>query len=366
MNLIHHGESDMPIRHQWHPIFRTVTVVLAAWIFLDLSSAAETTSPPVGEYHVTVPVGTSAWVYGMVTEEKWRGQLEEVWINGSFIPNQVGCILVVNGQLMADHAFAQGRHYVEVMDGAWQGLVLDIYDNYDRGFTIYGDAAPGGFDLQPGTTLAVRAHATLGTMFPGASSGFLAGSDLIMAACNVDDGYGGVMQMERVFVHNGWNWEDGGSLEPADDVVVYPGQGFLVTIGGSPGDPPRNVAFGTGPVCHVKTTQTLIPLDVCYTAIQLMGPVWPVEVDSGGAFRTVGVLDLGLFQVTEPFSDIFVTFSSNGLMQDLAIYGSDGVELINALTRASGSVTAADRFVKGSALYFAALSQRYWITEGVE
>ncbi len=78
------------------------------------------------------------------------------------------------------------------------------------------------------------------------------------------------------------------------------------------------------------------------------------------------VRDIGLFAATEPFSDIFVTFSSNGLMQDLAVYASDGVELMNAVYWSPGSVTSAERFVKGSALYFAACSPHYWVTEGVK
>ena len=61
-----------------------------------------------------------------------------------------------------------------------------------------------------------------------------------------------------------------------------------------------------------------------------------------------------------------MTFSSDGLMQDLAVYASDGVELMNAIYWTPGSVTAADRFVKGSALYFAALSSHYWMVEGVK
>ena len=145
----------------------------------------------------------------------------------------------------------------------------------------------------------------------------------------------------------------------------YP-QLTMADIMGNPTDPPRDVAFGTGPVCHVKTTPTLIPLIPCWSAIQLMGPIWPVEMDEVGAFRTVGVPDLGLFHATETWSDIFVTFSCNGLMQDVAVYGSDGVELMNAMMWQSGSVTAADRFVKGSALYFAALSPHYWLVEGVK
>ena len=212
----------------------------------------------------------------------------------------------------------------------------------------------------------VRGHATLGTMFPGESSGFVAGADLIMVATPVDDGYGGVTQMERVFVHNGLNWEDGASLEPGDDVVVYPGQGFLVTIGGDSTDGPRHLAFGAGPVCHVKATPTLIPLTPCWSAVQLMGPVWPVEMDAAGAFRTVGVQDIGLLQAMEPWSDLAVTFSSNGLLQDLALIGSDGTELLNAMSWQPGSVTAADRFVKGSALYIMACSPHYWVTEGVK
>ena len=187
-----------------------------------------------------------------------------------------------------------------------------------------------------------------------------------MVATPVDDGYGGVTQVERVFVHNGLNWEDGASLEPGDDVVVYPGQGFLVTIGGATTDAPRDVAFGAGPVCHVKATPTLIPLTPCWSAVQLMGPVWPVEMDAAGAFRTVGVQDIGLLQAMEPWSDLAVTFSSNGLLQDLALMGSDGVELMSAMNWSPGSVTAADRFVKGSALYFMSCSPHYWETEGVK
>ena len=61
-----------------------------------------------------------------------------------------------------------------------------------------------------------------------------------------------------------------------------------------------------------------------------------------------------------------MTFSSNGLLQDLALIGSDGTELMNAMSWQTGSVTAADRFVKGSALYIMACNPHYWVTEGVK
>ena len=195
--------------------------------------ATETIVAPVGEYHVPVPVGTSAWVYGLVTEEKWRGKMEYYYGPGD-LSHPLSTLWMAGPEITGD--FTQERYYLEVLDGTWAGLVLDIHSfiPQNRGIVIYGDASWKGFHLEYGSTMIVRAHATLGTMFPGETSGIRAGSDLIMVATHVDDGDGGTYQEEHVFMHNGSYWEDGASGAPADNVVVYPGQGFLVSIGGGP------------------------------------------------------------------------------------------------------------------------------------
>ena len=182
---------------------------------------------------------------------------------------------------------------------------------------------------------------------------------MVMAVTLVTGADGVRYQMENWFVHNGTNWEDAATLDSGDEVVVYPGQGFLLNVAAA-----REVAFGSGPVCHVKTTPTLIPILCSATAIELMGPVWPVEVNETGALETVRVLDLGLAAALEPYSDIVCTFSSNGLMQDLAVYFSDGVTLGNAVTMETGPQIT-ERMVKGASLYICGNQPHYWLAPGL-
>ena len=96
-----------------------------------------------------------------------------------------------------------------------------------------------------------------------------------------------------------------------------------------------------------------------------MGPVWPVEVNESGTLETVRVLDLGLVQTLEPYAEIACLFSSNGLMQDLAVYFSDGVTLGNACTMETGPQIT-ERMVRGACLYICGYQPHYWIATGLE
>jgi hypothetical protein len=246
-------------------------------------------------------------VYGLVTEDLWTGAITNVVPSAEPSPGS-STFLTMDGAAGFDNtALTSQRHYIEILDGPQAGLVLDVKEGNGNALSVWGNCGPSGYDLQPGTRVALRVHATLGTMFPG-GAGLVAGSDMVMAVTPVQSGGGGVVLMENWFTYNGSNWEDAASLDPGDNVVVYPGQGILLSIGGTPGGTPRDVVFGSGPVCHVKSLPTLVPIQGSTTAIELMGPVWPVEVEENGLFKTVRVVDLGLVQTLEPWLESHAPF----------------------------------------------------------
>ena len=125
--------------------------------------------------------------------------------------------------------------------------------------TVAGDAGAVGFNLLPGSALVIRPHATLGTMFPGETSGLVAGSDIISTT--------GSDQVDRCFIHNGLYGEDAGTTEQADDVVVYPGQGIILSLDGNTVGELRDIVFGSGAVNKIKRTRTLIPLYASWTGV---------------------------------------------------------------------------------------------------
>ena len=343
-------------------------------------SAAESVSAPLGEYRVPVPEGTTPWVYGLVTERKWEGEMTYSWQaqltppvpdpgegggssgtngggggSGAEYMGPVVALLSLEEHVTAAGEWMQHPHYVEVLDGPYAGLVLDILECGPD----YVKVGAEGLSLDPGTRLGVHEHATLATMFPG-GCGLVAGADMVMAVKHVTGADGNPVQLESWFIYNGTYWEDGGTMENSDDVVVYPGQGILLNVGAA-----REVTFGSGPVCHVKKSRTLIPIFGSATAVELMGPVWPVEFHENGSLQSVRVLDLGLLPALAPYEDIVCLFSSDGLLQDLAVYCSDGAELVNAVTMETGSLIT-ERFVKGTCLYIYGLQPHYWIAPGLE
>ena len=66
--------------------------VVAATLTANLS-AAELVSSPVGEYHVSTPEGTSAWMYGLLRNDLWSGTITDVTPNMELAPGRLMKIL---------------------------------------------------------------------------------------------------------------------------------------------------------------------------------------------------------------------------------------------------------------------------------
>jgi hypothetical protein len=193
----------------------------------------------------------------------------------------------------------------------------------------------------------------------------VAGTDVVMVPCT---NAGGELE-ERWCVHNGSNWEDIGTLADADGTVVYPGQGLLFSLGQQPGGAPREIVFGRGPVCHIKSTPTLVAVHASWNVVLLCGPVWPVEVEQAGGvtgLRTVPVTELGLEPVLSPWEDMVCLLTWNGNLDAMScFYADDTPVLVDAVTMESGPSVAATRVVKGAGLYFSVMTSKYWLTQGV-
>ncbi|TVR50562.1 MAG: hypothetical protein EA425_09460, partial [Puniceicoccaceae bacterium] len=115
---------------------------------------ASVTSTPVGYVKHTIPAGASIVSAPFVNATDFQGEVADA--NGTSI--------TVEGTLPA----LNGPSYVEVVEGSMVGLIVDI-TGVD-GSTL--ELANSGVDQ--GNVVAVRAHTTLGTLFPGADFGVFA------------------------------------------------------------------------------------------------------------------------------------------------------------------------------------------------
>ena len=133
----------------------------AAVLISSVTSNAQTISatPVIGYYKFDVPAGNTTWVSGFVTKKDFQGQATSV-VGGALTStiNQTGANWVPG---------AFNLHYVELLDGAWAGLTLEIQGNSASALTVEGNlgAPPAGFGIAQNVQYCIRKHATLGTLF---------------------------------------------------------------------------------------------------------------------------------------------------------------------------------------------------------
>lgn len=215
----------------------------AASAFLSSSAAAQATSsntPTIGYYKFNTPTGPSLWTSGFVTAKAFQGQATSVTGGASSTINQTGAGWTPG---------AFNLHYVEILDGAQAGLILDILGNSATSLTVDGEAGASGFNLAQNVKYAVRKHATLGAIFKG-GAGLSPFEDSITLF--YDDG------AKRSFYYDDTApghivADDLSTIK--DDEIVYPGQGMLLNTLGT-----RQLTFGGNDVSYVKESPTKVPL----------------------------------------------------------------------------------------------------------
>lgn len=220
-----------------------VGLAFALWVSFfapALSHGQASSTPVIGYYSFQAPAGVSLWTCALTTRKEFQGISTGVTAATTSTVSQSAAAWVPG---------AFSLHFLEVVEGPWAGLVLDIISNTGTTVTVQGNLGPAGFNLGPNFRYTIRKHATLGTIFQG-GAGLNQFDDSVVLL--YADG------SRRKFFYNG---TAPGSIV-ADDFftnrnaeIVYPGQGMLLNCSG-----PRTITFGGGEVCYVKDTPTKIPL----------------------------------------------------------------------------------------------------------
>lgn len=301
-------------------------LLLAAGLLAQVASAQTSSSTPViGYYKFDVPAGTSAWVCGFVTKKEFQGAATSMTPGANSVINQTGATFGTFNS-----------HYVEILSGAQSGLILDIISNTATSITVEGDT--GAFGLAGTETYCVRKHATLGTVFasPGTFTEFTDSVTLYN-----DNG-----NPLSFFLAGAGQWVADDFSTPANDQVIYPGQGFLINSQAA-----NVITFGGNEVSYVKSGPTKIPLYRGF--LNFVGPLNPLVATqpadplynlvssptTAGALtnlRNAGFASSGL----EDFTDSLTKFLQGGdLNPEQAYFTSSGDLLLDDFATVANDAT---------------------------
>lgn len=275
-------------------------IILAAGLLAQIAGAQTSSSTPViGYYKFAVPTGKSIWSCAFVTKKDFQGAATSVAGGANTVITQTGAGWTVNQFQTSATPATASSHYVEILSGPSTGTIADIVSNTATTVTIEGNWGNTAF------TYAIRKHATLGTVFKTAGLSPFEDEILIFndlgqsSRYQFDDTPGAEHIVDAV-----------DQVTIKDNVVLYPGQGFVLTIG-----PAKTLTFGGNEVSYVKTGVTRIPL---YQGIpNLVGlmdplvasaPLTATAANERHTLGTVGLIESGL----APFEDEIALFGISG------------------------------------------------------
>jgi hypothetical protein len=334
----------------------TPSTCLKVSLWLSLCAAAVTahgqgsSSPVIGYYKFNVPPGRSIWVCGLVTKTDFQG------LATSVSSSPTTSTITTSGANWPGFS----NHYVEILDGSWAGLALDILSSTATTVTVDGNlgSGAGGFNVPQNVKFAIRAHATLGKIFKGSNGGLSPFEDEINLFYDngstkrfyYDDSVAGGQILDAVTFAN------------KDNERVYPGQGMLFVTSG-----PRTLTFGGGEVSYVKQTPTKVPL---YGGrANLVGPINPIVATSPLVSTTanerapLGSASFGL--TTSGLSEFEDEISPYGLVGGVfsrqGIFYYDG---FNSIVDLNGSPTSLN-VPFGTGLVIKPAGDRYYTQPGV-
>jgi hypothetical protein len=249
-------------------------------------SAQSATSAVVGFYSVSVPVGNSPWVCGLVTADLYQSEIQSVTAD-----TDGRALVTFDNPGWTAGAF--NLHYAEPLSGSAAGLAIDIVSNTVS--TIKLNATPTEAGLSAGVVMVIRKHATLGSLFPN-GAGFASLDDSV----SLRDTAG----KQNTYLWNGITskWISG-TINDANNVTVRPGQGMVIQVSAA-----KTIVLGNGEVCHVKTTPTRVKV-IANNKINFVGPLNPTASD-----YTLGTLTLA--SAMTPLDDSLVILKPGSLKQD--------------------------------------------------
>ena len=257
------------------------------------------TSSITGFYSVAVPQGNSAWVCGLVAADDFEGDAISVAADSG----DGKALVTFNAPSWTADQFV--GWYAEPQSGTSAGLAIDVISNTTD--TLKLEAIPASAGLSAGTAFVLRRHATLGGIMP-LGGGFAPLQDSI----SLFDASG--HQQSYMYSNVSNTWIDA-SLADATDVVIRPGQGFVIFASNA-----FTLTLGkTGIVQYVKQTPTQIKANAGVP--NLAGALNPLSTATSlGALGVTGSL--------QAFNDSLVTLTPGTLAQG-GTYLSNGTNLIN-------------------------------------
>lgn len=301
-------------------------ILLASALLSQLASAQSSSTPIIGYYKFDAPAGLSVWGCNFVAKKDFQGAATSV-APGPLVGGEATTDITVSGATFP----AFPLHYVELLTpAASEGRILDIA------------AVPSPNTIRvlgtvTGTpTFCVRKHNTIGTIFAG-GAGIAPFDDSVTVYHS--DGTSTLAQFDGV------SWDQ-------PDVIVYPGQGFLISKL-SPG----TITFGGGEISYIKSNQTQVNI---YAAAEfnLIAPTNPLvpQNPSDPIYDTLGrktPTEYGLANLLAPFDDYAFRLDEIGGFESLAVYQYDG----SAVSEVGGGPNVSpDYFRVGQAVIIQALS----------
>lgn len=201
--------------------------LLAAAAAAGVSSADTATTPPVGYISlgsttgVAVPANTDVRIsVPLLKSAVYTGTTSTVDTGTNTITFNGTPAFAVNG-------YTATPHVILVESGAKSGLIAPVTQNTANSVTV----APGFFSLNgivATDSISIRPAWTIASLMSGASS--LTGVQLLSFS-NTQTGTN--TSSDALYFYVGSAWENGDG-EPANNEILYPGEGFIVRTAATP------------------------------------------------------------------------------------------------------------------------------------
>jgi hypothetical protein len=303
---------------------RIVLPLLLAFLGQVATAQVSSVTAAIGYYKFDVPNGKSMWNCAFVTKKEFQGLATSVAPSGAnTVITQTGAGWTANQFQTSSSPATDSSHYVEIIGGTHDGKNADIISNDANSVTVAGGYGSTAF------TYAIRKHTTLGDIFLDAGLGEFEDEVLVF-----DDG-----GISRSYQYDGTpgarHMVDAPTQSViSDNVVVYPGQGFVLTIG-----TPKTLTFGGGIASYVKNTPTVIPLYINVpNLVGLMDPVVasaPLTSAAANEQHAIGTIGLQAAGLTEYEDEIARFGISGGFFTRLGISYYDAT--LNAIVDGNGA-----------------------------
>jgi len=283
---------------------------VAGLLSAQVIHAQSVATNPVGYNMFTLPAGNSVRVNTFVQATAFQGTASNVTnVANSVITLSSSATALTSGSF--NEVNGEPTYYVEILDtGSAQGLIADIVSNGTNTITVDTNLIP--FGTLTTCSFLVRPHTTLSSLFPATTTGLTPYSDGIKLF------FPNNTSVTYLFTGTGDGWVNGGTFADAGAQVIYPGQGFIISVGSAKTIPV------TG---YVKPGPTQVPLYA--GAINLVGTLNPVISGT----QTLSNFDFPA--ILTPYSEAVKIFNDTGLLQSPGSYLSSGTNMINGGTFAN-------------------------------